>query len=677
MLKKGSKKIRAEASIRWTGIIAGALLAAFTGLCLHLFSISSGLVRLSYDLLTVTRPLTRPDEAVMVYLDEESHRVLEQPYLDGWDRAIHAYLINRLTDAGAKAVVFDIVFSDPNTNDPEGDQLLMEAIRRNGRVILAADAVRDRETKGTKMDMPFDLVRDVAAGIGSAEVMADRDLIIRMHTPKRSLAGIQFPSLSYAAAQVVESPHLSPHEDPERWLRYYGPADFLPSVSYHSALDPERTPDEVFKDKVVIVGARLMTGFSADRADEYPTPYTQFGSIEDSSIFGSGVETQATAYLNLVRGDWLRRYPFKVERILVVLSGLLLGGLLARLRPFAAVGMALLAVAGTMTISYYVFQNMFLWFPWVIVVVVIVVALSWSVLFNTVQLYVQKQLIEQTLAIYLPPKLVKKFARDPQLLQPGAQKETMTFLFTDIAGFTSISEGMDSDDLADMMNQYFEGAVSGCIHETDGTVGKYIGDAILAFWNAPDKQQDHALRACQAALLFRAQEAQAGDWKGKKLRTRIGIHTGTANVGNFGSTQRVDYTVLGENVNLASRLEGLNKYLGTSTVISGDTREAIQGRIVTRHVGRFRLKGFRKPVEVHELIGDSRTEEAHPWREAFDQALKPFLAKDWGAAEKAFAEVLKLKPKDGPTQYYLEQIALLRSQNLPPEWQGEIELQEK
>ena len=152
--------------------------------------------------------------------------------------------------------------------------------------------------------------------------------------------------------------------------------------------------------------------------------------------------------------------------------------------------------------------------------------------------------MEQSLRLYLPARLVKKFASDPSLLKPGAKKQRLTILFSDIAGFTSITEGMDPDELAKLMNAYFQTAVDDCIHFTEGTIVKYIGDAIFAFWNAPDPQDDHPFRAADAALRFRDQDKH--EFNGKKVLTRIGLHTGEANVGNFGSTTRVDYTAFGE-----------------------------------------------------------------------------------------------------------------------------------
>jgi adenylate cyclase len=317
-----------------------------------------------------------------------------------------------------------------------------------------------------------------------------------------------------------------------------------------------------------------------------------------------------------------------------------------------------------------------MWFPWLIVVVQISAALLWSVVFNSIQLYVQKRVYEHTLGIYLSPKLVKKFSGDATLLQPGAEEKTITMLFSDIADFTSLSRNVESDTLAKFMNQYFHTAVSRCIHPTDGTVVKYIGDGIFAFWNAPDAQPDHALQACEAALLFREQGPHR--LNGEPLRTRIGLHTGIARVGNFGSPERVDYTALGESVNLASRLEGLNKHLGTECLLSEDTNKAIGDRLVTRALGAFQLKGFDTPVEVFELLGRAgQLEPTRRLREAFAQALNNYRERNLEFAGAGFRRVLDLNPGDGPSKFYLSRLEELQRQPLPDNWSTNTIFREK
>ena len=299
--------------------------------------------------------------------------------------------------------------------------------------------------------------------------------------------------------------------------------------------------------------------------------------------------------------------------------------------------------------DYYLFRWYHEWFAWVIQVgVQIPVALVWGIAYNSLQVYAEKVRVEQSLSLYLSPKLVKKFAKDPALLKPGAVKHLLTILFTDIAGFTSISEGMDPDELARLMNEYFQTAVQNCIHATDGTVVKYIGDAIFAFWNAPELQEDHAYLACDAALRFRSLKPL--NVNGKELVTRLGLHTGVANVGNFGSDTRVDYTAIGENINLASRMEGLNKAHGDRRCSSQPTPSGKSvSRLLTRYLGLFRLKGFEKAVGVYELIGRPEQDaESREMRERFASALEKFTKRDFAGAEEEFRRTAGSQPGRRP-----------------------------
>ena len=235
---------------------------------------------------------------------------------------------------------------------------------------------------------------------------------------------------------------------------------------------------------------------------------------------------------------------------------------------------------------------------------------------------------------------------------------------------------MDSDELASFMNGYFQNIVSNCIHSTDGTVVKYIGDGIFSFWNAPEAQTDHALRACDAAL--RLCELEQMTMNGKPVRTRVGIHTGVANVGNFGSRERVDYTALGESVNLASRLEGLNKFLDTQSLISAATQTIVGDSLVTRRVGLFTLKGFDKSVEAYEIVGRAASaENTKAWRAMFEQALRNYEEGDFELAIMGFRGVLEVKPGDGPTKFYLERIEDASREPLEGDWTGVTTLKEK
>ena len=279
------------------GLVIGVIAAAL-GMLLVLFSFGNGLKFASYDLLFAIRPVIKPTEAVIIYMDEDSHTALNQSLTEPWDRNLHAKLVDRLTTAGAKAVVFDIHFSGVG-RDPQATRNLEHAIQRNGHVVLGADVIHppsgQRGFATKRILPPFDPLADVGAGIGSDELESDADVTVRRHL--HASPDDLVPSLSWAAASVAKA--APQQQSAERWINYYGPPGAIPHLSYHRALE---APSDVFKDKVVFVGARLMTKFAGERKDEYRTPYRR-----PDDPFVSGVGIQATAFLNLVRGDWLRR----------------------------------------------------------------------------------------------------------------------------------------------------------------------------------------------------------------------------------------------------------------------------------------------------------------------------------------------------------------------------------
>lgn len=638
------------------GLLIG-LIAAALGVLLIEFSFGNALKFASYDLLFALRPIIKPTDAVIIYMDEDSHTALNQSFTEPWDRNLHAKLLDRLTAAGAKAVIFDIHFAGEGPN-PVATTNLARAIRENGKVFLGADPARSRtDLHGLAIRSvipPFELLSDAAADIGSVELDASHDLVVRKHLSKHPDDMVS--SLSQAAAKI-SLPR-------EAWINYYGPPGAIPHISYERALE---APADIFKDKVVFIGARLLTKFAGERKDEFRSPYSLW--LKENK-FMSGVEIQATQFLNLIRRDWLRRSG--AEPWIVALIGLVTGFALARLHPWASAATAILAAVVILTVSYFSFRNANLWFPWLIPVAVqLPVALTLAVVYQSFRLYLDNKLLEQSLARHLSPVRAKQLLRQRELLQPGAEKQLLSIMFTDIADFTKVSEGMDSAELAKLMNTYFEEAIS-CVYATDGFLVKLIGDALFAIWNAPIEQPDHTQRIFQTALALQDRVATFQGPNGIILRTRIGIHTGVADVGNFGSAKRFDYTAIGENINLASRLEGLNKYLGTRILASRDAQAAVADKFHFRCVGRFRLKGFEKAVEVYELL----TAPAE-WQPIFVEALHHFASRNFDAAETSFCRVLKLQPEDGPSRFYLSQLQHFRAHHPSSDWAGEIELLEK
>jgi adenylate cyclase len=562
-------------------------------------------------------------------------------------------------------VVFDIHFSATSEHS-QATTNFARAIQTNGVAILGVDIERAAAGRagvaGQRAILPDELLINAAAELGTLKLEPDNDSVVRKHSDFRP--DDFFPTLSWSAAKVIQAPVSESKEvlKAEKWVNYYGPPGHLHNCSYFRALDETDIPNEFFRGRTVFVGARLLTKFSGERKDEYQSPYSKW--LKENFLI-SGVEVHATMFLNLVRQNWLQRSSSIIEYWTVLAIGLATGLGLVQMRPWIAAVITLLLCLLGAVLAYYLFLHSLVCFPWLIPVAVqLPLALALAVLYNSFQLYVQNRLLEQSLARHLSPARVKQMLKQPELLRPGAEKQLLTIMFTDIADFTKLAEGMDSDELAKLMNNYFEQAIS-CVHETDGFLVKLIGDALFAIWNAPIAQADHQQRALKTALLLQERLVQFS-----AMRTRVGIHTGVADVGNFGSSTRFDYTAIGENINLASRLEGLNKHLGTTVLLS---QAVAQDSRLTRNVGRFRLKGFEKAVEVLELVGEERS----AWREIFAEALNCFQKRDWDTAESCFCRVLKVRADDGPARFYLEKITELRTQALPENWQGEIELKDK
>jgi adenylate cyclase len=665
------------------GALTGAAISIIIGILLLVLEqvvrggsgLGAPLSVLSYDIpFNIRGACAVPQGAVIVYLDELSQQALQQRSDTRWNRSFRAELLDRLSDAGARAVIFDILFTDAS-DDKVADQNLAGAIKANGKVILAAEVGTSQTPgaglqKGSTIFAPF---LEASAGWGFVELAIQENNAVRQHFHSLSDQG---PSLSWAAASLVGAPLT---RDPAnrfrpRWINYYGPPGTIPNVPFHLAIDPNGAPPGFFKDKVVFVGAKPSTGYTGTAKDEFKTPYTFW-----TGKFSPGVEIHATEFLNLLHGEWLTRLSPMAELSLMLCTGALFGFGLVLLRPLGAMITAGLAVVTIPYFAFWLVWHDFLWFSWLVIVVQIIAALLWSIVFNSVLWYVQKKLMMQTLAMHLSPARARVLMGRPELLRPGADLQTVSILFSDIANFSKISESMLPNDLAGLLNKYFESSISS-IHKTEGTVVKLIGDAIFAIWNAPELQANHHERACRAALLLREQllKFDAEHKNFPQLRTRVGLHTGVACVGNFGSSTRFDYTAIGDSINLSSRLEGLNKFVGTDILVTTEMLKPVEHLFQSRNVGRFQFKGFERAVEVHELIEIREPGSSPPlWQETFEKGLKSFQSGDFASAEMAFQETSGLRSNDGPSQFYLNQIADLRSHPPKPGWAGEVELKEK
>jgi adenylate cyclase len=280
-------------------------------------------------------------------------------------------------------------------------------------------------------------------------------------------------------------------------------------------------------------------------------------------------------------------------------------------------------------------------------------------------------------AKFIPTDLVRTLLAEGVRATPGGETRQLTVMFADVAGFTKLSERMGIA-VIDVISRYLD-VVSRTVERNRGTVDKFIGDAVMAFWGAPRLDGEQARNACLAALSAIEAVKAAGitDDKGAPLSIRIGIHSGAAVVGNIGSTRRLNYTAIGDTVNLASRLEGVNKVFGTSILISDSTRMALGDAFVLRELAEVSVAGKVAPVVVHELLGLGGEDTKPTWALDYEAALKTYRGRDFAKAIRILEGVLKTRPEDGPSLWLKELCDSLRGARLPADWRGIVRLEAK
>jgi adenylate cyclase len=293
----------------------------------------------------------------------------------------------------------------------------------------------------------------------------------------------------------------------------------------------------------------------------------------------------------------------------------------------------------------------------------------------------EKKKIRGAFQYYLTASVVNEILKDPSKLKLGGDKKHLSVMFSDIRGFTSIAEKLSPEELVKLLNEYLT-AMTDIVFKYDGLLDKYIGDAIMAVFGAPLDQPDHAFRACRTALemmseLRRLREKWAAEGR-PDVNIGVGINSGDMVVGNMGSEMRFDYTVMGDSVNLASRLEGINKEYGTNIILSEFTYEIVKDDFTCRQIDAVRVKGKKLPVRIFELICDRK--DAPRWQEftgRFETGLAKYREGLWDEAIAAFRGVLEIKPDDGPAQLYIDRCEALKENPPEGEWDGVFTMTKK
>jgi adenylate cyclase len=539
----------------------------------------------------------------------------------------------------------------------------------------------------------FPKLAEAAASYGFFNIAPDADGTIR-----RALFVIRyqdqdfFPSLAlqtlrqyenipdqqiaaYISAEGIERIQFGDHElypwhNASSLINYAGPYHSYP---HYSMVDVLRgtVPADAFRDKIVFVG-----GTALAIGDLRNTPFEKQGSGY------MGVEVHANILDNLLhsaeapRTFLIRGFSEEIVDVaFIVFFGLGLGLWFGHSRPLVATLTVIVALAAFLVFIYYGFVYWGRWYSFVVPAATLVGSYASITSFRVIHEEREKRKIRKTFSQYLSPGVIALIEKDPQkYIRPGGEVRDLTVMFSDIRDFTTLSEGLTPDDLVQLLNQYL-GTMTDILFRNLGTLDKYIGDAIMAFWGSPYPQEDHALSACRCALeMIAGLEELNRKWaeQGRRqISIGIGLNTGPVNVGNMGSDKRLAWTVMGDNVNLASRLEGMTKQYRSRVIISESTYDQVAHQFVAREVDRIRVKGKKQPVVIYELLAPFSERDAYAALLAqYNAALDVYRSQNWREATGKFGELLAVYPDDGPTQVLLQRCIEFMEETPAPDWDG-------
>jgi adenylate cyclase len=480
---------------------------------------------------------------------------------------------------------------------------------------------------------------------------------------------------AYIAADGIERIQFGTHElhpwhNATALINYVGPYHSYPHYSMADVLKGS-APADAFRDKIVLVG-----GTALGIGDLRNTPFEKQGSGY------MGVEVHANILDNLLHNSEPQRTFLvrgsseeMVDVGFIVLFGLGLGLWFGHSRPLTATLTALGALGAFLWFVYFGFVHWGRWYSFVVPAVTLVGSYASITSFRVFHEEREKRKIRKTFSQYLSPGVIALIEKNPEkYIRPGGEVQNLTVMFSDIRDFTSLSEGLTPDELVHLLNQYLS-AMTDILFRNMGTLDKYIGDAIMAFWGSPYPQQDHALCACRCALeMISALEKLNLKWVEQGCRPiaiGIGLNTGPVNVGNMGSDKRLAWTVMGDNVNLASRLEGMTKQYRSRIIISESTFSDVAHEFVAREVDRIRVKGKKQPVVIYELLAPISEQPAYAsLLRQYNAALNVYRDQNWLEAAEKFGELLAEYPDDGPTQVLLQRCLEFMEEAPAPDWDG-------
>jgi adenylate cyclase len=687
------------------GLAVGA--AVFlASILLHSLNVLRPLEWKSWDirLRLLSRPSRASRDIVLIMIDQESLDVYEKsqgmPW--PWPRQMYAVFADYLKAGGAKALFLDLILSETSRYGVEDDDILSRAMTASGNVFvpffISAETknkdvealrqlkrfslpARDYPKKAVQplesVSLPIEVLLRSAAGAGNVRFAQDEDSIFRRIPLLFSYESLLLPSLPLALAEFVmgRSPADGvPLDGSGRMIiRYHGPAGTYETysaaaiINSWAQMDEGKTPQidpKEFAGKIVLLGTN-----APGLLDLRPTPF---------SPICSWTEIQAAALDNLLHKDFIRITPLAVLFLyLLVLALLTAVGIsfsmkIWKIAIFFALLLALPAAASALA-----FRGGY-WLDFAVPEAAVLASFIGAALLNYSHEGRQRRFIKNVFRHYLSPDVIERILQNPSMLDLGGERREISAFFSDVAGFTSISEKLSPEELVELLNAYLS-EMTDIILSLGGTLDKYEGDAMIAFWNAPLDQPDHALRACRAALRCQKRLAELRpEFKrrfGSEVFARIGVHSGPAVVGNMGSEKRFDYTAMGDTMNLASRLEGACKQYKVATLIGEPTRDMVKAAIVTREIDMIRVVGKKTPVRVFEPVGEREETASGEIEKAalFERGLEAYRNRDWDGAVETFRKL----GEDVPAGIYVRRCLAFKQSPPPPDWDGVFELGEK
>jgi adenylate cyclase len=583
----------------------------------------------------------KPNPDIVVISITES--VLDAfPYRSPVDRQFLSDLLNTLAAKHVRAIGVDVLFDRPT--EPEKDEALRRTLRTLPVPVVASFVDDPRLMEPEPLKFLKDFVPPESRGMANI-VTGDDNIVRAIYPGERQPDGSYIPGLDRA---ILGRLGIATPEDQPR-LRYLLPqADGTPPFAEIEADTVQFVPEEVLAGKIVLVGADLSI------TDRHLTPFTRTLGAIDGQI--PGVVIHAHGLAQLLDGQGVKLLPAPWPLVLMFALALVGSGLGRLGLPMWAKATGGLGVVAVLWVGGFVVYGLTELFVPLIQPTIVLAGASWLTdLFIGRQMRKQRNFMTNAMSRVVSTKVVDELLRDPSKLSIAATRREMTYLFTDVAGFTTLAESTTSDQLSSLLNHYLQGLCDEIL-AAEGTVCRFIGDAVFALWSAPIEQSDHAARAIACALAidahaekFRLAQKALGLSFGK---TRIGVHSGEAMVGFFGANDRMEYTALGDNVNLSSRLESLNKFFGTRIAISEETK-ALSPGVPLRLVANVVVKGKTLPMKIYEPL------TAEMIRSGFDRRYAAaYAALEAGSPETSacFEALAAEEPEDGVVAFHLERL---------------------